>query len=71
VTRRFSFDRAKRPGARKARNIRITPKGYRMLAAIDRGDYIPLSTAEARSRNGKAQCKRLNKAKARKAGFRD
>jgi hypothetical protein len=30
------------------RNIRITPKGLRIRAAIDRGEYKTLSTLEAR-----------------------
>lgn len=30
------------------RNIRITPKGLAILAAIERGEYKTLSTREAR-----------------------
>ncbi len=52
-----------RPRGGSNRNITITPKGLAMLAAIDRGDYIPLKTSEARSRAGTAQCRKINAAK--------
>ena len=35
---------------RKARGIRITPEGYAVLALMDRGEYKPLTTKEARVR---------------------
>lgn len=49
-----------RPRGSNNRNISITPKGLAMLAAVDRGELIPITTAEARARNGRANLIKIN-----------
>jgi len=44
---------------RKARNIVITPKGYAILALIERGAYKYLSSADAKLHS----LRRINKAR--------
>lgn len=49
-----------RPRGSNNRNISITEKGLAMLAAIDRGELIPITTAEARARNGRRALLKIN-----------
>lgn len=49
-----------RPRGSGNRNIRITAKGLAMLEAVDRGELIPISTAESRARNGRASLLKIN-----------
>lgn len=44
---------------RRTRNVRITRKGYAILAALDRGEYRCLTTAEAVKRGGRRGLRKI------------